>query len=96
MAEVKVALPSFGQINFVDGDGKLTPEAILFLETLWKRTGGGNDRFVTSKADDIDNLTLAKGDILVYDGSVLNKLAVGANGTVLTADSAQATGIKWL
>lgn len=37
-----------------------------------------------------------KGDILVAQSStVLTKVAVGTNGQVLTADSAQATGVKW-
>ena len=35
-----------------------------------------------------------KGDLLTYDTGD-QRLAVGANGTVLTADSAQATGVKW-
>lgn len=39
----------------------------------------------------------AKGDLAVATGSLtLGKLAVGANGTYLVADSTAATGIKWL
>ncbi len=38
-----------------------------------------------------------KGDIIVYTAaSVVSRLGVGANGTVLTADSTQATGVNWL
>jgi len=38
----------------------------------------------------------AKGDIIVATASdTVSRLAVGANDTVLTADSAQATGLKW-
>jgi hypothetical protein len=37
-----------------------------------------------------------KGDLLVASGStVLAKLTVGTNGQVLTADSAEAQGVKW-
>jgi hypothetical protein len=37
-----------------------------------------------------------KGDVYVATGSgTLTRLGVGANGTVLTADSAQTSGIKW-
>ena len=37
-----------------------------------------------------------KGDVLAASAATtLNKLAVGTNGQVLTADSAQSTGIKW-
>lgn len=35
-----------------------------------------------------------KGDILVY-GTNMTRLAVGTNDQVLTADSAQTTGVKW-
>lgn len=35
-----------------------------------------------------------KGDLVTYSSSVV-RLAVGTNGQVLTADSAQATGVKW-
>lgn len=36
-----------------------------------------------------------KGDLLTYTGSAYGRLGVGANGQVLTADSASAGGIKW-
>lgn len=36
-----------------------------------------------------------KGDLLTRTSSALVRLAVGTNGYVLTADSAQAEGIKW-
>jgi hypothetical protein len=35
-----------------------------------------------------------KGDLLTYSTTAA-RLGVGANGTVLTADSAEATGVKW-
>lgn len=35
-----------------------------------------------------------KGDLLTYDSAV-NRLPVGSNNQVLTADSTQSTGIKW-
>jgi hypothetical protein len=38
----------------------------------------------------------AKGDLVAGTGAdTFAKLTVGANGTVLTADSAEATGLKW-
>ena len=38
----------------------------------------------------------AKGDIVAATAAdTVSRLAVGANGTVLTADSAEATGLKW-
>lgn len=37
-----------------------------------------------------------KGDILARDGSGSTRLAVGTNGQILAADSAEATGLKWI
>jgi hypothetical protein len=36
-----------------------------------------------------------KGDLYTRTSSADTRLAVGANGTILTADSAEATGLKW-
>lgn len=58
-------------------------------------SGGGTSGTVTitnSMATAID----AKGDLVVGTGAdTFSRLGVGANNTVLTADSAQATGLKW-
>ena len=58
-------------------------------------SGGGTSGSVTitnSMATAID----AKGDLIGGTGAdTFSRLAVGANGTVLTADSAEATGLKW-
>jgi len=44
----------------------------------------------------IDGLLTTKGDIYAATAAATpDRLAVGANDTVLTADSAQATGLKW-
>lgn len=43
-----------------------------------------------------ETLLTTKGDIIVAQSSAtLNRLAVGANDTVLTADSTQTNGVKW-
>src|SRR5215831_7064745 len=39
--------------------------------------------------------TTTKGDLLVRGASVVGRLGVGTDGQVLTADSTQASGIKW-
>jgi hypothetical protein len=58
-------------------------------------SGGGTSGTVTvtnSMATAID----AKGDLIGGTGAdTFARLAVGSNGHVLTADSAQATGLKW-
>jgi len=58
-------------------------------------SGGGTSGTVTitnSMATAID----AKGDLVVGTGAdAFSRLGVGANNTVLTADSAEPTGLKW-
>jgi len=58
-------------------------------------TGGGTSGTVTvtnSMATEID----AKGDLVAGTGAdTFARLAVGANDTVLTADSSTSTGLKW-
>jgi len=39
--------------------------------------------------------TTTKGDIIVNNGSITTRLAIGSNDQVLTADSGEATGVKW-
>ena len=41
-------------------------------------------------------LATTKGDILVRGSSLLSRLGVGVNGTVLTADSSQPQGMRWV
>ncbi len=51
---------------------------------------------VTDEAQIAKSLGTTKGDIIVFTGSAIPaREAIGANDTVLTADSAQASGIKW-
>lgn len=54
--------------------------------------------FGSVSIDDLSDVSLtaaAKGDLLVHNGSNWVDLTVGSNDQVLTADSAEATGIKW-
>jgi hypothetical protein len=59
-------------------------------------SGGGTSGAVTvtnSMATAID----AKGDLIAGTAAdTFSRIAVGANGTVLTADSAESTGLKWV
>ncbi len=43
----------------------------------------------------LTNPATTKGDLLVDDGTALQRLGVGANTFVLTADSTQTLGLKW-
>lgn len=53
--------------------------------------------FQSGAAASFDSLapTTTKGDVIVHNGSVNVRQAVGSNGQIITADSAQTTGIKW-
>ena len=54
--------------------------------------------FTANDADEANELVAkltTKGDLLVTTGSALNRLAVGANGAVLAADSAATNGVAW-
>lgn len=44
---------------------------------------------------DVTNTLTTKGDLLGRSSSAAARLGVGSNGTVLTADSTEATGLKW-
>jgi hypothetical protein len=54
--------------------------------------------FTATDADQANAVAAAlttKGDLLVTSGSALNRLAVGTNGFVLTADSTATNGVAW-
>ncbi len=54
--------------------------------------------FTANDADEANELVsklTTKGDLLVTTGSALNRLAVGTNDHVLTADSSATNGVKW-
>ena len=51
--------------------------------------------FEANEANDLAAKLTTKGDLLVTTGSALNRLAVGTDNYVLTADSAATNGVKW-
>ncbi|MCQ7029742.1 hypothetical protein MRO55_24885, partial [Escherichia coli] len=54
----------------------------------------GNDSRITGALQ--STIATTKGDVLAATGSSsFNRVAVGTDGQVLTADSSQATGVKW-
>jgi hypothetical protein len=62
-------------------------------QVLTKASGTDMDFTFTTPTDQIPLTT--KGDLLTFDTADA-RLGVGANGTVLTADSAETTGLKWV
>lgn len=49
-----------------------------------------------NEANALTSVPTTKGDIFVYNGSIVVRLPVGTNGQVLAADSATATGLSWV
>lgn len=78
-------------ITMADQDIDLTPTTGDFADSAHE------SNTANPHAVDIDDVTptTTKGDIIVEDGTNAIRVAVGANDQVLTADSAQASGVKW-
>jgi hypothetical protein len=54
--------------------------------------------FSADEADEANFLAsryTTKGDVVVFNGTDVQRVGVGANNTVLTADSAETAGVKW-
>lgn len=60
-------------------------------------SGSGVPTFRAITGGDLPAWVTTKGDLITYNGSLGQavRIGVGADGSVLTADSAQADGIKW-
>ena len=62
----------------------------------WRLLGVGKAAVVSGSAVATDTIFDAKGDIVAATGAdAAARVAVGANNTLLTADSSQASGVKW-
>lgn len=68
-------------------------------DNCWYPIGTGphsHADYITSASAINPNIVDAKGDIIAATAAdTVSRLAVGANDTVLTADSSTATGLKW-
>lgn len=73
-----------GFLKAASGDPAYTALAAADLPTVTPAYGGTGQTSVPTK-----------GDILVGGSSIFNELTVGANGTVLTANSAATYGVDW-
>lgn len=88
--------------TYVDGvAGSGAPDATTTTKGIVQLTGDlsgtATSPTVPGLANKLDKSTVtSKGDILAATGSAaITRLGVGSDGQVLTADSTQATGVKW-
>ena len=78
------------------GGGTLASDLSLFLP----QATAGQDGYLASVdfsafAAKLTSPLIAKGDLLTRDASTHVRIAVGADGYVLTADDSQSAGVKW-
>ena len=77
--------PRLGDMWFNTTDASL----YVYYDSSWIESG-------TNDTDSMLSTIAAKGDIVVATSpSTVERLAVGTNGQVLVADSAQLTGLRW-
>lgn len=90
---IGTAIPSLAMTTYTGFTTRATGYVVLASD--WNNEFGNFISHYNSNVIAALNLFAAKGDLLTYTGAALAKQGVGADGTVLTADSAQANGIKW-
>ncbi len=73
----------------------LDDTGLLTLAVALPISSGGTGQNNKTDAFDALSPTTTKGDLIVYNGTDNIRLPVGSNNFVLTADSTQASGVKW-
>jgi len=85
----KIATGTAGAVLINDGSGIISEEAQLDISR------GGTGQGTPTDAFDALAPNTTKGDLIVHDGTDNIRVGVGSDNTVLIADSAQASGVKW-
>jgi hypothetical protein len=89
IARSKLASGTASHVLINDGTGAMSSEAQLAISR------GGTGQATKTAAFDALSPNTTKGDITAHNGTNNVRVPVGSDGQVLTADSAQATGVKW-
>lgn len=88
IARSKVLAGTASHVVINDGSGNLSSEASLAI------TRGGTGQATAEAGFNALAPTTTKGD-LIARSTTNTRLGIGSDGTVLTADSVEATGMKW-
>lgn len=90
IARNKLASGSNNHVIINDGSGILTSEAQLNI------TRGGTGQATAETGFNALSPTTTKGDVIAHTGLTNARLPVGSDGQILTANSAQTTGLSWV
>ncbi len=89
------ALPCFAAVVSSAVPPTTRTTGTTITASIWNSDVGGIYTYINNNIIPVLNTVTTKGDLYVYDGAALQRQAVGSDNQVLTADSAQANGIKW-
>ena len=78
----------------LSGGGDISTNRTFNLDTVSIANGGTGQTGKTAAFDSLSPTT-TKGDVIVNNGSDNIRVAVGDDDQVLTADSSEASGVKW-
>jgi hypothetical protein len=95
LAFLVLALPSFAAVVTSATVPATRNTGDTITATIWNNDALGLYTYINNNIVPVLNALTTKGDLYVYNGSSLVRQGVGSNNQVLTADSAQANGIKW-
>lgn len=95
LAAMVIAVPSLAAVITAASVPSTRSTGDTITATIWNNDVVGVYSYINNNIIPVLNLLTSRGDLYVYNGASLVRRAVGTDGQVLTADSAQADGVKW-